>query len=92
MNITIRRVRTIRAKFRVGQHVRISKEIMKYTKGAERNFSWDIYRIKKIINKIVSPFHELEELNKTPIEGQFYQEELTPVRIFKHNTYKTGKY
>jgi len=31
--------------------------------------------------------YELEDLNKTPIEGQFYQEELTPVRITKQIVY-----
>ena len=35
MNKHIRRVRTISARFRVGQHVRISKEKMKFKNGAE---------------------------------------------------------
>jgi len=39
MNKKIRRVRTIRAKFKVGQHVRISKGKMKFTKDAEKNYS-----------------------------------------------------
>ena len=30
----------------------------------------------------------MENLNKTPSEGQFCQEELTPVRITKQTTYK----
>jgi len=43
-----RRVRTIRARFKVGQHVRISKEKMKFEKGAEENFSREIFRINKV--------------------------------------------
>jgi len=33
----------------------------------------------------------LEDLNGTLIEGQFYGEELTVVRVPKRTTYKTGK-
>jgi len=84
-------VRTIRAKFKVGQHVRISKEKMKFKKGAEQNFSQEIFRINKVIKRTPRPVYELEDLNKTPIEGQFYQEELTPVRITEQTTYKIDK-
>ena len=90
MNKKIRRVRTIGAKFTVGQHVRISKEKMKFTEGAEENFSREIFRINKVIKRIPRPDYELEDLNKTPI-GQFYQEELTPVRITKQTIYKIDK-
>ena len=43
-----RRVRVAKAKFRARQHVRISKEKMKFAKGAEQNFSTEIFRISKI--------------------------------------------
>jgi len=42
-------VRVAKAKFRVGQHVRISKDKMKFAKGAEQNFSTVIFRIAKVI-------------------------------------------
>ena len=90
MNKNIRRVRTIRAKLKVGQHVCISKE-KKFKKGAEQNFSQEIFRIIKVIKRTPRPVYDLEDLNKTPIEGQFYQEELTPVRITKQTTYKIYK-
>jgi hypothetical protein len=89
MNKKIRCVRTIRAKLRVGQHVRISKK-MTFKKGDEQNFSQEIFRINKVI-KTPRPVYELQDLNKTPIEGQFYQEHLTPVRITKQTTYKIDK-
>jgi len=44
-----RRVRVAKVKFRVGQYVRISKEKMKFAKGAEQNFSTEIFRIAKVI-------------------------------------------
>jgi hypothetical protein len=36
------RVRVATAKFRVGQHVRISKEKMKFAKAAEHNFCTEV--------------------------------------------------
>ena len=50
-----------------------------------------IFRINKVIKRTPRYVYELEDLNKTPIEGQFYQEELTPVRITKHTVYKIYK-
>ena len=76
-------MRNIRARFKVVQHVRISKEKMKFEKGADENFSREIFRINKVIKRTPRPVYELVDLNKTPIEGQFYQEELTPVRTTK---------
>jgi hypothetical protein len=91
MNKHIRRVRTVRARFKIGQHVRISKEKKKFKIGAEENFSREIFRIYKAIKMTPRPVYELEDLNKTPIEGQFYQEEQTPVRITKQTVYKIDK-
>jgi hypothetical protein len=91
MNERSRRIRTVRAKFSVGQHVRISKEKMKFAKGYEQNFSTEIFRIAKVIERRARPVYELVDLNETPIDGRFYQEELTPVRISKRTVYKIDK-
>ena len=64
---------------------------MKFKKGAEQNFCQDIFRINKVTKRTPGPVYELEDLNKTPIEGQFYEEEVTPVRITKETTYKIDK-
>jgi hypothetical protein len=45
----------------------------------------------RYIDVLPLPFYVLEDLNKTPIDGQFYAEELTPVRISKSTTYKIDK-
>ena len=42
MNHKSSRVRTVKGKFRVGQHVRISKEKMKFAIGYEQNISTEI--------------------------------------------------
>ena len=75
------RVRYTTAKFRVGQHVLIIKVKMKFAKAAEHNFSTEIFRIVKVIHRRPQVVYELEDLNGTPIDSQFYSEELTPIRI-----------
>jgi hypothetical protein len=79
------------AKFRVGQHVRISKGKMKFAKTAEHNLSTEIFRIVKVIHRRPRIVYVIEELNGTPIDGQFYSKELTPVRITSRTTYKINK-
>jgi len=79
-----------KAKFSVVQHVRRSKE-KKFAKGGEQTFSTEIFRITKVIERRPRPVYELEDLNMTPIEGQFYAEELAPVRITDETTYKIDK-
>ena len=86
-----RNVRVAKAKFRAGQHVRISKEKMKFAEGAEQNFSTDIFRITKVIERRPRPLYELKDLNDTPIDGQFYQEKLAPVRVTRRTVYKMDK-
>jgi len=85
------RVRVVTAKFRVGQHVRISKEKMKFAKAAEHNFSSEIFWIVEVIHRPLRVVYELEDINGTSIDGQFYSGEITPVRITSRTTYKINK-
>ena len=62
-----------------------------FAKGAEQNFSTEIFRIPKVINRTPRPVYEREHLNRTPTDGQFYQQHLTPVRVTKRAVYKTDK-
>jgi hypothetical protein len=64
---------------------------MIFAKGAKQNYSTEIFKIIKVIRKSPRPVYELEDLNQTPIEGQFYAEELTPVRISKRTPYQIDK-
>jgi len=61
----------------------LAKKKMKFAKASEQNFNTEIIRISKIVYRTPRPVYELEDLNKTPINGLFYAEELTPVRISK---------
>ena len=91
MNRKWSRARVGRVRFRVGQHVRISKEKMKFAKGSEQNYTDEIFKINKVINRTPRPVYELEDLNGTSIEGQFYGEELTSVRVTSRTSYKIDK-
>jgi hypothetical protein len=64
---------------------------MRFAKAAEQNYSTEIFRISKVIKRRLRPLYELHDLNDTPIDGQFYQEELSPVRISKQTVYKIDK-
>jgi hypothetical protein len=64
---------------------------MIFAKGSEQNYSTEFFKTFKIIRKIPRPVYELEDLNQTSIDGQFYAEELTPVRISKRTTYQIDK-
>jgi len=52
-----------------------------FAKGAEQNYTDEIFRIVKVIRMNPRPVYELEDLNRMLIKGQFYLDELTPVRI-----------
>ena len=86
LNGNASRVRSVKAKY-----VRISKEKVRFAKSAEQNFTTEIFRIIKVIHRTPLPVYELEDLNKTPINGQFYHEELTPVRITTRSTFQIDK-
>jgi hypothetical protein len=71
--------------------VRISKKKMKFAKARGHNFSTEIFRIVKIIDRRPRAVYEIEDLKGTQVDGQFYHEELTPVRITRRTTYKIYK-
>ena len=91
MNEKRLRIRAVRAKFRAGKHVRIRKEKMKFSNGGEENYNTEIFRIAKVIERRPLPVFEMEDLNRKPIDGQFYKEGLTPVHVTKSTVYKTDK-
>jgi hypothetical protein len=91
MNKKDRKIPIAKPKLGVGQHVRISKEKMKFAKGGEQNYTTHVFRIIKVIRRTPRPVYELEDLNRKVIDGQFYNEELIPVRITKRTTFKINK-
>ena len=83
-----RRGRVTKAKYSVGQHVRISKEKAKFAKSAKQNFSTEIFWIVKVIPRTPRSVYKLEDVNNKLIDGQFYQEELTPATVTKQTQFK----
>jgi hypothetical protein len=56
-------VRNTKANFRVEQHLRISKQKMKFAKCGEENYTTEIFRVVKVIHRSPCPVYELEDLN-----------------------------
>jgi hypothetical protein len=42
-------------KFRVGQHVRISEQEMKFSKGGEQNYTTEIFKVRKVVHRTPVP-------------------------------------
>jgi len=61
---------------------------MKFAKGGEQNFSTEVFRITKVIQRRSRLVHRAGGFNKTPKEGQFYEKELIPLRISNQTIYK----
>ena len=79
-------IRRTAVRFSVGQHVRISKEKLKFAKGGEQNYTTEIFRICKGVRRILRPVYELQDFLGKHIDGQFYAKELSPVVIRKKRT------
>ena len=48
-------IRSAAVRFSVGQHVRISKEKLKFAKGGEQNYTTKISRISKVLRRGLAP-------------------------------------
>ena len=57
-----RAISSAAVRFRVGQHVRMSKEEPKYFKGGEQNYMTEIFRISKVVRRFQRPVYELQDL------------------------------
>jgi hypothetical protein len=56
----------------MGQHVRISKEEMKFAKGGEQNYTTEVFQLINVIRRKPRPMYDLEDLNQKVIYSQFY--------------------
>lgn len=80
--------RTRKIKFKVGDKVRISKYKHVFEKGYTPNWTTEIFTISQVVN--TDPvMYKLKDYQDQPIEGGFYQEELTSVKY--PNTYLVEK-
>jgi hypothetical protein len=74
----IKKQHVVQPKYKIGQYVRISKEKMRFriskekmrfAKESEQNYSTEIFRIRKVIERRLRPVYELHDFNDTPIDG-----------------------
>jgi hypothetical protein len=54
-------IRSAPVKCKVGQHVRISKEKLKFAKGCQQNYTTEIFRVNKVVHKIPRPVYGLPD-------------------------------
>lgn len=77
---TVYKFKTIfkRNKFKIGDHVRITRYKKHFEKGYETNWSPEIFKIIKISNKFPVTYL-IQDYQKHPILGRFYEQELQKV-------------
>jgi hypothetical protein len=80
-----------RVKFKFRDLVMITKEKVTFTKGYEKTFSADIFRVVKVIQRVPQPVYELSDLQDRPIEGQFYNYELVKVTVSRRTEFQIHK-
>ncbi|XP_043483549.1 uncharacterized protein LOC122512010 [Leptopilina heterotoma] len=74
-----RKILTKRAKFKVGDRVRVSKNKHIFEKGYTRNWTTEIFTISQI--KSTKPVtYKLKDYQDQPIESGFYEEEISKVK------------
>lgn len=81
-------------KYKCGDYVRISRTKGTFEKGYERNWSEEIFRITKVVNRQGIRVYELHDLEGELIDGFFYTEEITPVhekRMIQNQEFKIDR-
>jgi hypothetical protein len=73
------------------QTVIIRNDKMQFANGFEQNWTLEVFKISKVLRRSPRQVYELEDLRGESIDGQFYAEELTPVKITKRTEYLVDK-
>lgn len=66
-------------KYKRGDYVRISRTKGTFEKGYEKNWSEEIFRVSRVLNRQGLHVYEIRDLEDEIIDGLFYPEELTSV-------------
>lgn len=81
-------------KYRRNDLVRISRSKGTFAKGYEKNYSEELFKVKRVSNRQGLYTYELQDLNGELIDGFFYSEELAPVgkeRLSSEQTFKVER-
>jgi len=76
-----------KAKFKVGEHVRITQAKSLFTKGSNHNWTFEIFKIRKVVNKEPTIYY-LSDAQDEKIRGVFYEKDLQVVLVDGETTYK----
>jgi hypothetical protein len=68
----------VKFKFKVGDHVRMTKEKGKLTKGYKANFTTEVFVVRECLARL-PPVYRLDDLHGEDISGVFYNQELVEV-------------
>ena len=77
-------------KFKVGDHVKISKYKNIFTKGYSQNWSEDVFVVSKVKDTVPWTY-AISDLNGEPIAGSFYEKKLEKTWQEKFRTRKVLK-
>jgi hypothetical protein len=64
---------------------------MKFAKDFGENWTLEVFRIQKVLRRSPRSVSDLEDMRGELIDGQFYAEKLTPVKITSRTVYLVGK-
>jgi hypothetical protein len=78
-------------KFKVVDHVRISKQKVLFAKGYEKSYSTEIFRVAQVIKRKLQPVYLLSDLLDRPVEWQFYNYELVKVTLTPGTEFQIDK-
>ena len=85
-------MKTQKAKFSVGDSVRIFKERGTFHRGYMEDFSEEIFTISKVLTNLPVPRYRLKEYNGDEVVGSFFQDELVryePPEFYEIDVIKT---
>ena len=80
-----------RVKFKVGDLVRITKQMVAFAKGYEQTFSTEIFKVVKVITRMPKPVYELSDLQHRSTERQFYSFDLGKVTLSPETAFQMDK-
>ena len=97
LNLKPKRKEIKKAKFKVGDQVRISKIKKTFEKGFKHNWTFEVFTIEKVLD--TEPItYKIVDFDNEPVEGSFYSEELQKTDVPDHyeveeilETRKVGK-
>ena len=72
---TVKQIQPTKAKYKVGDLVRISKIKKTFEKGYINNWTREVFKISEVLNTLPVTY-KLVEYDDSPIEGSFYEQEI----------------